>query len=156
MEQSIKSNSPETTHEIGRRIGAKAQSGDVLLLVGELGAGKTTITQGILWGLGGSEYARSPTFVLVNEYPARLTVYHMDLYRLESIDQMEDLGLDDYLYGDGVCVVEWADKAPGYFPIDHVVIRFEMIDETTRHITISSETSTLDRLVSALKGCNFE
>ena len=156
MEQSINSNSPEATHEIGRRIGAKAQPGDVLLLVGKLGAGKTTITQGILWGLGGTEYARSPTFVLVNEYPARLTVYHMDLYRLESIDEIEDLGLGDYLYGDGVCVVEWADKAPGYFPVNHVVIRLEMIDETTRHITISSESTALDRLVAALTGCAGE
>ncbi|MCH8309367.1 MAG: tRNA (adenosine(37)-N6)-threonylcarbamoyltransferase complex ATPase subunit type 1 TsaE [Chloroflexi bacterium] len=156
MEQSLNSKSPEITQQIGRRIGSLAQSGDVLLLVGELGAGKTTITQGILWGLGGTEHARSPTFVLVNEYPARLTVYHMDLYRLESIDQIEDLGLDDYLYGDGVCVVEWADKAPGYFPADHVVIRLEMIDETTRHITVSSETSALDRLVSALEDFDFE
>ena len=156
MEQSVNSNSPEITHEIGRRIGAKAQPGDVLLLVGKLGAGKTTITQGILWGLGGTEYARSPTFVLVNEYPARLTVYHMDLYRLESIDEIEDLGLGDYLYGDGVCVVEWADKAPGYFPVNHVVIRLEMIDETTRHITISSESTALDRLVAALTGCAGE
>ena len=152
MEQSLKSNSQETTHEIGRRIGAKAQPGDVLLLVGELGAGKTTITQGILWGLGGTEYARSPTFVLVNEYPARLTVYHMDLYRLGSIDEIENLGLDDYLYGDGVCVVEWADKAPGYFPANHIVIHLEALDETTRRITISSESKDLDRLVSGLAG----
>ena len=90
MEKTIRSDSPEDTHKIGRRIGSKAQSGDVLLLVGDLGAGKTTLTQGILWGLGGTEYARSPTFVLVNEYPARLTMYHMDLYRLNSIEEIEE------------------------------------------------------------------
>jgi tRNA threonylcarbamoyladenosine biosynthesis protein TsaE len=156
MEQTTESNSPEHTREIGRRIGAKAEPGDVLLLVGELGAGKTTITQGILWGLGGNEYARSPTFVLVNQYPARLSMYHMDLYRLESIDEIENLGLDDYLYGDGVCVVEWADKAPGYFPVNHVEIRLEVIDDTTRKITMKSESTSLDRLVIAMSGGDDE
>ena len=153
MEKSLISSSPESTQEIGKRIGARIQSGDVLLLMGDLGAGKTTITQGILWGLGGTEHARSPTFVLVNEYPARLTLYHMDLYRLNSIDEIEDLGLDDYLYGDDVCVVEWADKAPGYFPVNHAIVRLEAIDSQTRRITISSESADLHRLVMALESC---
>ena len=152
MERSIRSYSPKDTHKIGRRIGTKAQSGDVLLLVGDLGAGKTTLTQGILWGLGGTEYARSPTFVLVNEYPARLTLYHMDLYRLNSIEEIEDLGLDEYLYGNDLCVVEWADKAPGYFPVNHAVIQLEVIDDQTRRVTVSSETAYLDRLVMAIAG----
>ncbi|HAC18970.1 MAG TPA: tRNA (adenosine(37)-N6)-threonylcarbamoyltransferase complex ATPase subunit type 1 TsaE [Dehalococcoidia bacterium] len=152
MERSIRSYSPKDTHKIGRRIGTKAQSGDVLLLVGDLGAGKTTLTQGILWGLGGTEYARSPTFVLVNEYPARLTLYHMDLYRLNSIEEIEDLGLDDYLYGNDLCVVEWADKAPGYFPVNHAVVQLEVIDDQTRRVTVSSETAYLDRLVMAIAG----
>ncbi|MAX18260.1 MAG: tRNA (adenosine(37)-N6)-threonylcarbamoyltransferase complex ATPase subunit type 1 TsaE [Chloroflexi bacterium] len=152
MEKSIRSYSPEDTHKIGRWIGAKAQSGDVLLLVGDLGTGKTTLTQGILWGLGGAEYARSPTFVLVNEYPARLTMYHMDLYRLNSIEEIEDLGLDDYLYGNDLCVVEWADKAPGYFPVNHAVVQLEVIDDQTRRVTVSSETVHLDRLVMAIAG----
>lgn len=152
MERSIRSYSPKDTHKIGRRIGTKAQSGDVLLLVGDLGAGKTTLTQGILWGLGGTEYARSPTFVLVNEYPARLTMYHMDLYRLNSIEEIEDLGLDDYLYGNDLCVVEWADKAPGYFPVNHAVVQLEVIDDQTRRVTVSSETAYLDRLVMAIAG----
>ena len=152
MERSIRSYSPKDTHKIGRRIGTKAQSGDVLLLVGDLGAGKTTLTQGILWGLGGTEYARSPTFVLVNEYPARLTLYHMDLYRLNSIEEIEDLGLDEYLYGNDLCVVEWADKAPGYFPVNHAVVQLEVIDDQTRRVTVSSETAYLDRLVMAIAG----
>ena len=152
MERSIRSYSPKDTQKIGRRIGTKAQSGDVLLLVGDLGAGKTTLTQGILWGLGGTEYARSPTFVLVNEYPARLTMYHMDLYRLNSIEEIEDLGLDEYLYGNDLCVVEWADKAPGYFPVNHAVIQLEVIDDQTRRVTVSSETAYLDRLVMAIAG----
>ena len=122
------------------------------MLVGDLGTGKTTLTQGILWGLGGTEYARSPTFVLVNEYPARLTMYHMDLYRLNSIEEIEDLGLDDYLYGNDLCVVEWADKAPGYFPVNHAVVQLEVIDDQTRRVTVSSETVHLDRLVMAIAG----
>jgi len=152
MEKSIRSYSTEDTHKIGRWIGTKAQSGDVLLLVGDLGTGKTTLTQGILWGLGGTEYARSPTFVLVNEYPARLTMYHMDLYRLNSIEEIEDLGLDDYLYGNDLCVVEWADKALGYFPVNHAVVQLEVIDDQTRRVTVSSETVHLDRLVMAIAG----
>ena len=152
MERSIRSYSPKDTHKIGRRIGTKAHSGDVLLRVGALGAGKTTLTQGILWGLGGTEYARSPTFVLVNEYPARLTMYHMDLYRLNSIEEIEALGLDDYLYGNDLCVVEWADKAPGYFPVNHAVVQLEVIDDQTRRGTVSSETAHLDRLGMAIAG----
>ena len=152
MEKSIRSYSPEDTHKIGRWIGTKAQSGDVLLLVGDLGTGKTTLTQGILWGLGGTEYARSPTVVLVNEYPARLTLYHMDLYRLNSIEEIDDLGLDDYLYGNDLCVVEWADKAPVYFPVKHAVVQLVVIDDQTRRVTVSSETVHLDRLVMAIAG----
>ena len=106
----IASHCPEQTQSIGRLLGECALAGDVFLLSGELGAGKTCLTQGILWGLGGDEYARSPTFVLICEYPARLTLYHMDLYRLDSLDEIIDLGLDDYFFGEGVCVVEWAEK----------------------------------------------
>ena len=89
---SISTSSPEQTQSAGRILGAHARAGDVFLLTGELGAGKTCLTQGILWGLGGEEYARSPTFVLICEYYARLTLYHMDLYRLDSIDEVVDPG----------------------------------------------------------------
>ena len=118
-------------------MGSRARKGEVILLTGDLGAGKTTLTQGILHGLGSNEFARSPTFVLVNEYDARLPLYHMDLYRLDSLEDVEALGLDDYLFGDGLCVVEWADKAEDYFPVDHLSVYIEVTGDDLRTLTLS-------------------
>ncbi len=143
--------SPEETQAIGRRLGMSAMPGDVYLLVGTLGAGKTTLTQGILWGLGSDEYARSPTFVLVKEYNARLTLYHMDLYRLDTYDEIVELGLEEHLDGDGVCVVEWADKAPGHFPEDHAVITLDVVDPDTRRISLSSESDRYAEVARVLR-----
>ena len=91
-----------------------ASAGYVVLLNGPLGAGKTCLTQGILRGLGSDDHARSPTFVLVAEYEARLTLYHVDLYRTDGPSDIEELGIEEYLWGDGVCVMEWAEKARGH------------------------------------------
>lgn len=154
--KSVVTESPEATRAIGKSIGKLVVPGDVILLSGTLGAGKTTFTQGILWGLGGTEYARSPTFILVNEYQARIPVYHMDLYRLESIEEIDTLGLDDYLYGEGVCVVEWADKAETYFPAEHLKIRMDVIGNAMRRISISSESTDGQRFLKALTGCVIE
>ncbi len=110
------SHSPEETQKLGRRLGEIAQPGDVFLLVGDLGSGKTCLTQGIAWGLGIKEYALSPSFVIIRELYGRLPLYHIDLYRLDRIEESMDLGLDDYLYGRGVCVVEWAEKALSLMP----------------------------------------
>ena len=152
MKVSLHSNSVETTHELGRAIGSNVHPGDILLLSGGLGAGKTTLTQGILWGLGSDEYARSPTFVLVNEYDARIPVYHMDLYRLDSLEEIDGLGLEDYLYGDGLCVIEWADKAQGYFPLDHVDISIETVSDSERVFILDADDSNRKGLFSALGG----
>ena len=150
MKVIIHSDSVEKTRDLGRVIGSNISQGDILLLTGGLGAGKTTLTQGILWGLGADEYARSPTFVLVNEYHARIPVYHMDLYRLDSFEEIDGLGLEDYLFGDGLCVIEWADKAQGYFPLDHVDISIETVSDTSRVFTLEAEDSGRERLLSAL------
>lgn len=107
--------SPEETREVGRVLGEQARAGDVFLLTGPLGAGKTCLTQGIAWGLGVSEYARSPTFVIMTRYRGRLTMYHFDLYRINDPLEAWDLGLDEQLFGDGVSVVEWADRAEEVF-----------------------------------------
>jgi tRNA threonylcarbamoyladenosine biosynthesis protein TsaE len=132
-------------------LGVQANPGDVLLLVGGLGAGKTCLTQGILWGLGIEEYARSPTFVLVAEYQGRLNLYHMDLYRLESVEEVIDLALDEYLLGDGVSVVEWADKAQAVFPSDHLLIEIEYLDELTRRFTLTASHQRYDSTIRAVE-----
>ena len=127
---------PEQTQALGKALGAAAGAGDVFLLEGLLGAGKTCLTQGILWGLGGEEYARSPTFVLMAEDRARLTLYHIDLYRLDSIDEIEELGLDEYLRGQGVCVVEWADRVPEVLERCDWVIHFSTLEADLRRIQL--------------------
>lgn len=113
---SITTASPEETRAVGRILGEQGKPGDVFLLTGPLGAGKTCLTQGIAWGLGVAEYARSPTFVIMTRYRGRLTLYHFDLYRINDPLEAWDLGLDEQLFGDGVCVVEWADRAAEVFP----------------------------------------
>ena len=105
----VLSSSARQTRNIGTELGKLAGAGDIILLVGPLGAGKTCLTQGIARGLGIHEYTASPSFVLVREYQGKLPLYHIDLYRLDKIEEVAQLGLDDYLYGKGVCVVEWAD-----------------------------------------------
>ncbi|MBA7571294.1 tRNA threonylcarbamoyladenosine biosynthesis protein TsaE [subsurface metagenome] len=126
------SHSPEQTQELGVRIGKLALPGDVFLLVGELGTGKTCLTQGIARGLDIKDYVLSPSFVLVRELYGRLPLYHMDLYRLDHIEEIADLGLDDYLYGDGVCVVEWAEKGLTVLPIEHLLIKIAYLSDTER------------------------
>ena len=113
---------PEQTQALGRRLGEAAQPGDLVLLVGELGTGKTCLTQGIAQGLGIEAYVRSPTFVLATEYRGRLMLYHIDLYRIDDPREAQDLGLDEYVEGEGVCVVEWADKALPIFPAEHLQV----------------------------------
>ena len=123
----ILTNGPDQTQEVGRVIGEQAQPGDILLLTGPLGAGKTCLTQGIASGLGVSGYVRSPTFVLTTRYQGRLTLHHMDLYRIGGPEEAWELGLDEQLFGGGICIVEWAERAAEIFPsgsmwteLDHV------------------------------------
>ncbi len=111
----IQTNSPEETQRLGEVIGRSAQPGDIYLLTGILGAGKTCLTQGIAQGLGVGGHVRSPTFVLMTRYRGRLTLHHVDLYRIEGSLEAWDLGLEEQLGDDGVCVVEWADRAEELF-----------------------------------------
>ncbi len=107
----IISKSVEDTIAAGRKIGASARAGDVFALVGDLGAGKTQLVKGIARGLGADAEVTSPTFTLIHEYAGgRLPLYHFDFYRLESKAEVLRLGIDEYLFADGVCVVEWADR----------------------------------------------
>ena len=148
LETQVISTSPEETRAIGRIVGEHAAAGDVVLLTGELGAGKTCLTQGILHGLGSDDLARSPTFVLISEHRGRMPLYHMDLYRVGSVEQTEELGIEEYLEGDGLTVVEWADNVPGIFPDDSLRIHIELVSECERHLSFTAAT---DRLAGVLE-----
>jgi tRNA threonylcarbamoyladenosine biosynthesis protein TsaE len=145
------SGSPEETLQFGRMLGGLARPGDVYLLFGQLGAGKTCLTQGIARGLGSNEYATSPTFVLMREIAGRLNLYHIDFYRLDNLEEIADLGLDDYFYGDGVCVVEWSEKAAGLLPTEHLEIRITYLGETERRFTVTPSGTRYQALVAGLR-----
>ncbi|MBI4188876.1 MAG: tRNA (adenosine(37)-N6)-threonylcarbamoyltransferase complex ATPase subunit type 1 TsaE [Chloroflexi bacterium] len=149
------SHSPEQTQKLGLCIGELALPGDVFLLVGNLGAGKTCLTQGIAWGLGIEEYALSPTFVIVRELHGRLPLYHIDLYRLDCIEESVDLGLDDYFYGNGVCVVEWAEKAMSILPAEHLLIKISYLSDTGRSFQMEPNGQRYREIVARLKQSAF-
>ncbi len=109
---------------IGEDLARQATPGMVLALIGDLGAGKTTLTQHIARGLGITQPITSPTFTLINEYrEGRIPLYHFDVYRLERSEELENLGYEDYFYGDGLCVVEWADKVLDYLPPEAKILK---------------------------------
>ena len=143
--------SPEQTRQLGEKLGKLTEPGDVVLLSGELGAGKTCLTQGIAWGLDIQEYALSPTFVIMREMHGRLPLYHMDLYRLDNIDESIDLGLDDYLYGKGICVVEWAEKALEILPKNRLLISITYISDTDRRFMLEPQGQRYETLVNQLE-----
>ena len=118
MKQSLNiiTTSPDSTERLGRIMGQNAQPGDIFLLTGELGSGKTCLTQGIATGAGIEGHTRSPTFVLMTQYQGRMMVYHADLYRINDPLEAWDIGLYEQLTSDGISIVEWADKASEIFP----------------------------------------
>ena len=145
------SHSPEQTQKLGVSIGELALPGDIFLLVGSLGTGKTCLTQGIAWGLGIKEYAASPSFVLVRELYGRLPLYHIDLYRLDHIEEISELGLDDYLYGNGVCVVEWAEKGLGILPVEHLLIQISYLSDAERCFRFEPSGQRYQEMLNQLK-----
>jgi tRNA threonylcarbamoyladenosine biosynthesis protein TsaE len=131
------SNSPEETEAFGRSFAENLKSGDVLALTGDPGSGKTQFVKGLAAGLGTTTTATSPTFTLGHEYSGgRLSLYHFDFFRLENRQSAERLGLDDYFFGDGVSVIEWADRFPDLVPENARWISFETKSESRRAITV--------------------
>ena len=130
------SNSPAETDAIGRQLAERIDVGAVLALKGELGSGKTLFVKGLVAGLGSSAEVTSPTFTIMHEYRGgRLPVYHFDFFRLEDSESLARLGLDDYFFGDGLSVIEWADRFPKFIPEQACRILFEIKSETQRAIT---------------------
>lgn len=150
MSLSIISHSLTQTQRLGMRLGDLLRGGELILLDGQLGTGKTTLTQGLAQGMGITEVINSPTFTLLKEYHSSpmqgqaqgsmlsqqphggLALYHFDLYRLDDPEEIIDLGFEDYFYGSGVCVIEWADKAKLLWPAEHLNIRLKVLSETKR------------------------
>lgn len=150
-ELSICSRTPEETTKIGNVIGQTANAGDLILLRGQLGTGKTCLTQGILWGLGGTEYARSPTFVLMAQYEARMTLYHIDLYRIGSIEELENLGLEEVIFGEGLTVVEWAERSGDLFIENGLNIEISYDGTDSRIMNVHTNNERYSNTIQSIK-----
>ena len=138
---SVVTRSAEETQQLGRELSAELVAGDVIALTGDLGSGKTCMIQGICRGLRVCDPVNSPTFVLANEYEGVLggqpiPVFHLDLYRLSSRTELEDLGAEEYFYGQGVCLVEWADRAEGLLPLKRRDVQLQYLGEEQRRVTV--------------------
>ena len=149
----INSYSSEQTQLLGSHLGKLAQKGDVFLLMGDLGAGKTCLVQGITQGLATKEYALSPSFVIIRQYHGRLPLYHIDLYRLDNIGEIVNLELDEYLYNNGVCVIEWAEKGLQLLPENNLLIKLSYVPEceTKRIIHLEPKGEHYSELIKRLK-----
>jgi tRNA threonylcarbamoyladenosine biosynthesis protein TsaE len=136
--QLLTTNSAEQTISAGRELAKILNDGDVIVFTGPLGAGKTTFIKGIALGLGVSENdIKSPSFTLVNEYPATKPMYHLDLYRMKDSSELYEIGWDDYLLRDGIIVVEWGEKARDFLPEKRIEISLEITGESERKISLS-------------------
>jgi tRNA threonylcarbamoyladenosine biosynthesis protein TsaE len=148
------SHSQAQTRRLGARLGELLRDGDVICLAGELGAGKTCLAQGIGQGLGVEGPITSPSFTLINEYrpaQARLPFYHIDLYRLGEAKETLTLGLEEYFYGEGACVVEWADRVSEALPAEHLWIELRYIDETKRGLLMKAVGRRYEELLQEFK-----
>ncbi len=138
MKKIFKTESPEETQILGEQLGKTLKPGDVIALTGDLGTGKTCLTQGIACGVGiaPDEIVCSPSYILINEYNGTVPIYHIDLYRLENHMEIADLGLIEYVESDGICIIEWAERMENALPKDCVKINITWEDENIRQITI--------------------
>ncbi len=128
--QTLKTESPEETQILGEKLGKTLKQGDVIALVGDLGTGKTCLTQGIARGIGiaPGEVVNSPSYILINEYNGVMPIYHIDLYRLENSEEIAELGLSEYIEGDGVCIIEWAERMADTLPDTCIKIHITLAD----------------------------
>jgi len=140
------SRSSEGTRALGARLGARLGPGDVVACVGALGAGKTCFLQGLARGLGVTAEVTSPTFVLVNQYRGRLPVYHLDAFRTESLTELADVGVEEMLHGDGVTVIEWADKLRPLLPERTITVTITGLGDEPREIAIEGPAELVDDL----------
>ena len=151
----VTTSSPEETRKIGEALGRLLAPGDVVGLIGDLGAGKTVFAQGVALGIGAKGRVTSPTFTLIHEHMGRIPLYHVDVYRLRTLDDVESIGIEDYLYGDGAVVLEWADQVLSILPEDRLDIVIERPDrdgdDNVREISISPHGERYQHMLEELK-----
>ncbi len=137
MIKTIITNSPDETIKLAERLGRKLVRGDIICLTGELGGGKTTFVKGLCKAFGIDPRAvLSPSFVLIKEYKGRLPLYHFDLYRIDKLFDFERLGYQEYFYGDGICIIEWAERIKKILPEEYLLIEFKILGENKRQIKL--------------------
>ncbi|MCX6345780.1 MAG: tRNA (adenosine(37)-N6)-threonylcarbamoyltransferase complex ATPase subunit type 1 TsaE [Armatimonadetes bacterium] len=141
------------TMALGEALGAKLAAGDVIALFGDLGAGKTTLTKGIAEGMNLPDDIHSPTFTLIHEHLGAVPLYHVDLYRLASEDDVESIGIEEYIYGHGVTIIEWADRMKTMLPPERLDIEIRMTGDETRDFTFETESPRLWTIIKELTGC---
>lgn len=148
-EMKTQTNSLEETHLLGEKLGRNAKENMVFLLDGDLGAGKTTLTQGIAKGLDIKKNVTSPTFTIQKIYHGRMPLYHIDAYRLEGIDQ--DLGFEEYFYDDGLTVIEWSQFVPKLIPEEYMRISIKLLEENAREFAFTAHGKQYEDLLEELK-----
>ena len=144
---------PEETIRLGKSLGELLRPGDVVALIGDLGAGKTTLAKGIAAGAGVEDESEvtSPTFVLVNEYQGRFPVYHADLYRLQEAPEVEDLGWEEFIFGEGISLLEWAEKIPEILPEERIEIRIFWIGLEERKFLIAGKGTQAKNILIVMR-----
>lgn len=147
----VETASPEATETLGERWGAVAEAGDLVLLSGDLGAGKTTLVRGFARGLGVSVMVKSPTFAIHLAYPGRLTLNHLDLYRVSDPDDLEELGLGDIFGRDGVCLVEWGERLGEAAPEWSLKLAIEDLEGDRRRLVLAGPSDRVERYRDALR-----
>jgi tRNA threonylcarbamoyladenosine biosynthesis protein TsaE len=149
MNLTIITKSPEETKNLGKEVGKLAKPGDLLAFYGELGAGKTCFIQGISRELEVKDYVTSPSFTIVNEYQGKIPIYHFDLFRLNT-EEILELGYEEYFYGEGLTVIEWAEKIEQLLPKEHLKIDIKFKDLYERTISFISQGDRFDKLLKEL------
>ena len=151
------STSADQTRKLGERLGALARAGDVFCLEGDLGAGKTCFVQGLGRGLKIPSAIHSPTFILANEHRGgRLPLYHLDVYRMRGAGEAMGIGIDDYLFGDGVCVIEWAEKIRAALPDERLWITFRHLGENERGLMFHADGARYQELLNEFCGADCQ
>lgn len=155
----FESSSPEDTEKVGEYLGSIAKKGFIVCLTGDLGVGKTEFVKGFAKGTGVSDYVTSPTFTIINEYQGRLPVYHFDVYRINRIDEMFEIGYEEFFFGDGVSIIEWADMIEEILPEERISVSISKdLDEGVdfRRIQIETKGNMYDGVLrEMIEKCEF-